>query len=62
MKCPNCGAEITITDISSDCYDGFYYEYYTGRCPDCDNYWEWYDTYEFTESSAPTLIESNDHL
>jgi len=62
MKCPNCGAEITITDVSSECSDGNYYECFTGICPDCNNYWEWYDIYEFTESTIPTLIENDDHL
>ena len=62
MRCPNCGAEITITDVSSACCDGNYCKYFTGRCPDCDNYWEWYDIYEFTESTIPILIENDDHL
>jgi hypothetical protein len=62
LKCPNCGTEIIITEVSFDCYDGNCYEYFTGRCPDCDNYWEWCDIYEFTESTIPTLIEDNDHL
>lgn len=66
MKCPNCGAKITITNVSSECCNGNYYDYYceyfTGRCPNCDKYWKWCDIYKFMESTIPTLIENDDHL
>jgi len=61
MKCPDCGIIIPEKIVGTEQYDGQYFEYYEGCCPCCLTAFEWYDTYEYTETSAPVPIDPNDH-
>ncbi len=62
MECPNCRTELQITFKDMEEYDGKVYMYYEGTCQKCERQWEWYDTYEFTETSYPCEIDNHDHL
>ena len=62
MKCPNCGKileDIIFMDFEE--YDGKVYASYESYCPDCGCGWHWEDVYEYTETTIPYQIKSNDH-
>lgn len=63
MKCPNCGKTLEdITFFGFENYDCKVYAVYEAHCHDCHNDWHWEDVYEYTETTTPYLIRSNDHL
>lgn len=62
MKCPNCGYELRVVYVDEEQRDEKYFQYYEGVCSKCGSSYEWYDMYEYTESSSPQRIDPNNHL
>lgn len=62
MKCPNCGCELRVVWCNAEENDEKYFRYYEGVCSKCRSSYEWYDMYEYTESSSLQRIDPNNHL